>query len=325
MSGVRSLVVAADEQGLRLDRWFRRHFPGLPHARLEKFLRKGQIRIDGQRAKAGLRLEAGQQIRVPPFEGGTKPPARRTPGPVAASEAKALRARVLYKDDEVLAIDKPAGLAVQGGTKTLRHLDGMLAALSFEKKERPKLVHRLDKDTSGVLVLARSAAAAAWLTEAFRNKTVRKVYWALVCGVPRPEQGEIALPLAKRTAGKGEQVAADDEGKFARTLYAVLDTAGRKVAWLALMPLTGRTHQLRVHCATKETPILGDGKYGGAAARLEGADIAKRLHLHAAEIELPHPRKGRVRIAAPLPEELRASWAAFGFEVPPKTNPFKDV
>ncbi|MGB1548131.1 MAG: pseudouridine synthase, partial [Alphaproteobacteria bacterium] len=219
MSGVRSLVVTADEKGLRLDRWFRRHFPELTHGHLEKLLRKGEIRIDGQRAKAGLRLEAGQRIRVPPFKGSAKPAPSRAHPPVSAADAKALRQRVLYKDDDILAIDKPAGLAVQGGTKTMHHLDGMLDALCFEKKERPRLVHRLDKETSGVLVLARTAGAAARLAAAFRGKTIRKVYWALVRGVPKPEEGEVALPLAKRAVGGGEQVIADDEGKRARTFY----------------------------------------------------------------------------------------------------------
>ena len=338
MERVRCRVVTVDEKALRLDRWFRRHFPELTHARLEKLLRKGEVRVDGQRAKAGLRLEAGQRVRIPPLGGGSKPPPRRKSPQVTASDAKALRKRVLYKDEEVIAIDKPAGLAVQGGTKTMRHVDGMLEALRFGKKERPRLVHRLDKDTSGVLVLARSPAAAAWLTAAFRDKTVRKIYWALVRGIPKPDREEIALPLVKRAIGplaeraigplaeraidKGERVVADDgEGKAARTLYAVLDKAGRKAAWLALMPLTGRTHQLRVHCAAKGTPILGDGKYGGPAARLEGAGIAKRLHLHAWEIELPHPRKGKIRITAPLPEALRASWAALGFDPKLKATP----
>ncbi len=330
MERVRFRVVTVDEKALRLDRWFRRHFPELTHARLEKLLRKGEVRVDGQRAKAGLRLEAGQRVRIPPLGGGSKPPPRRKSPQVTASDAKALRKRVLYKDEEVIAIDKPAGLAVQGGTKTMRHVDGMLEALRFGKKERPRLVHRLDKDTSGVLVLARSPAAAAWLTAAFRDKTVRKIYWALVRGIPKPDREEIALPLVKRAIGplaeraigKGERVVADDgEGKAARTLYAVLDKAGRKAAWLALMPLTGRTHQLRVHCAAKGTPILGDGKYGGPAARLEGAGIAKRLHLHAWEIELPHPRKGKIRITAPLPEALRASWAALGFDPKLKATP----
>lgn len=326
MSGVRFRVVTTDEKAIRLDRWFRRHFPELTHAHLEKLLRKGEIRVNGQRAKAGLRLETGQRVRVPPLCGSPKTFTKRAPSQVAASDAKALRERVLYKDEELIAIDKPAGLAVQGGTKTMRHVDGMLEALRFGKKERPRLVHRLDKDTSGVLVLARSAAAASWLTAAFRNKTIRKIYWALVCGVPIPDQAEIALPIMKRTVGERERVVADrSKGKAARTLYAVLDKAGSKAAWLALMPLTGRTHQLRVHCAAKGTPVLGDNKYGGTAERFEGTGIVRRLHLHAIEIELLHPQKGKVRITAPLPEDLCESWAALGFDPKLKVNPFKNV
>ncbi|PCJ59876.1 MAG: RNA pseudouridine synthase [Rhodospirillaceae bacterium] len=316
MSEVRFLIVEADEKALRLDRWFRRYFPELSHTLLEKLLRKGQVRVDGQRAKAGLRLEEGQKIRVPPFQvNAHRRPVRKTL-PVSAGDAKRLRESILYQDEDVLVLNKPAGLAVHGGTKTLRHLDGMLEVLRFEKEDRPRLVHRLDRDTSGVLVLARTPAAAAWLTKAFREKTVRKIYWALVGGVPRPETGEMTMALAKRPVGKGEQVVADAAGgKAAKTQYAVLDKAGRKVAWLALMPLTGRTHQLRVHCAAKEVPILGDFKYGGPEARFDGKGIAGRLHLHAYEIEFMHPRKGKIRVVAPLPEDLRASWEAFGFDL----------
>ncbi len=322
MSGVRICIVEEDEKAIRLDRWFRRHFPELSHIHLEKLLRKGQVRVDGQRAKAGFRLEAGQKIRVPPFSAGSGPRPKREPLPISALDAKWLRESVLYKDEDVIAIQKPSGLAVQGGTKTSRHLDGMLEALRFGKKERPRLVHRLDRDTSGVLVLARSAAAAVWLGVAFREKTVRKIYWALVRGVPKPEAGEIAMALAKRPVGKKERVTADAAGKAAKTQYAVLDKAGQKVAWLALMPLTGRTHQLRVHCAEKETPILGDIKYGGVDAQFEGKGIAKRLHLHAVELEFTHPRKGRVLITAPLPDDLQASWDAFGFDPKAAKNPF---
>ncbi|MEW5703091.1 MAG: RluA family pseudouridine synthase [Pseudomonadota bacterium] len=325
MPKVHSRGVAADEGGLRLDRWFRRHFPELPHTHLERLLRKGEVRVDGRRAKAGLRLESGQTIRIPPLRTVERPSQEVRPAPSAA-EAKALRARVLYKDADILAIDKPAGLAVQGGTKTRHHLDGMLEALRFEKKERPRLVHRLDRETSGVLVLARTPSAAAWLAAAFREKTaMRKVYWALVRGVPRPPRGEITAPLAKLAHGKHERVVASAaEGKVARTRYAVLDQAGQKAAWLALLPLTGRTHQLRVHCATLGVPILGDYKYGGSAARIEGAGLAKRLHLHARAIEFPHPKKGKVRILAPLPEDLLASWACFGFDPAFKGDPFAD-
>jgi 23S rRNA pseudouridine955/2504/2580 synthase len=314
MAGVETIAVAPDEAGLRLDRWFRRRYPQVTHGRLEKWLRSGQIRLDGRRVKAGIRLEAGQTIRVPPLGEETPPALRRRPSPVVAdAEARALEARVLHRDDHVLVIDKPPGLAVQGGTGTHRHLDAMLDALRFGG-DRPRLVHRLDKDTSGVLVLARTAAAAAALARAFRSREARKLYWAVVVGEPRPPVGRISLPLAKRPGRHGERMEPDAEaGLRAVTEYRTVERAGRRAAWLALEPLTGRTHQLRVHCAALGTPILGDGKYGGAAAVLEGKQISRKLHLHARGIEIPHPAGGVLAVTAPLPEHMRATWLFLGF------------
>ena len=314
MTGVETIAVEADEAGLRLDRWFRRHYPQVTHGRLEKWLRSGQIRLDGRRVKAGIRLEAGQTVRVPPL-GGEKPPALRDrPSPaVPDAEAKALEARVLHRDDHVLVIDKPPALAVQGGTGTRRHLDAMLDALRFGG-ERPRLVHRLDKDTSGVLVLARTATAAAALARAFRSREVHKLYWAVVVGVPRPSSGRIDLRLAKRLGRHGERMEPDTEaGLMAVTEYRIIEHAGRRAAWLLLEPLTGRTHQLRVHCAAIGTPILGDGKYGGPEAVLEGDQVSRKLHLHARWIEIPHPAGGVLAVTAPLPEHMSATWRFLGF------------
>ena len=222
---------------------------------------------------------------------------------------------MLYRDSDVIVLDKPAGLAVQGGTKTVRHLDAMLEALRFGRAERPRLVHRLDKDTSGVLLLARSANAAARLSAAFRKGAVQKLYWALVLGVPRPARGLIELPLAKRARRSGERVVVDDGGKAAATAYTVIDAAGRRMAWLALRPQSGRTHQLRVHCAALGTPILGDRKYGGASAVLPGTAAAPGLNLHARAIEFPRPDgKGDLRVVAPLPEHMRETWRRLGFD-----------
>jgi 23S rRNA pseudouridine955/2504/2580 synthase len=305
--------VAADEAELRLDRWFRRRFPQVTHNELEKWLRTGQVRIDGRRAKAGDRLSPGQAVRVPPAArtpaGLAAAPVRRAPSP---SEAQDIVKRVLHRDDAVLVIDKPAGLAVQGGSKTTRHLDGMLDALRFGG-ERPRLVHRLDKDTSGVLVLARSAAAATALTAAFASRRVSKLYWAVVVGVPPSSSGHIEQPLAKRFGALGERVSADEAGQRAVTDYTVIERAGRRAAWLALQPRTGRTHQLRAHCAFLGTPILGDGKYGGATAFLEGEGLGDRLHLHARTIRFPHPAGGEVVVSAPLPAHMRGTWQFFGF------------
>ena len=236
-------------------------------------------------------------------------PAARAP---TADEVEDLKARVLHCDDQLLVIDKPAGLAVQGGSKTSRHLDGMLDALRFDG-DRPRLVHRLDKDTSGVLMLARTARAATALTRAFASGQVRKLYWAVVVGVPAAAHGRIEQPLSKRFGAIGERMTVDEAGRPAVTDYRVIERAGRRAAWLALAPLTGRTHQLRAHCALLGTPILGDGKYGGKAAFLENEGIGERLHLHARTIRFPHPTGGEVTVSAPLPPHMRATWRFFGF------------
>ncbi len=320
MSGVAQRIVASDEAGMRLDRWFRQHYPGLGHGRLEKLLRTGQVRVEGRRVKSGQRLEAGQSIRVPPLDDTQAGrPARPEP---SDADAELARSIVLYRDDAVIAVNKPAGLAVQGGAKTSRHLDGMLDALRFGSEERPRLVHRLDRDTSGVLILARTAPAARALTASFRGKDVAKLYWAATAGVPDRDEGIIDLALSKRAgAGRtgGEAVAPDPEaGQKAVTAYRVIDRAGSRAAFLALWPKTGRTHQLRVHCAAIGHPILGDGKYGGPAAFPGGDGIASRLHLHARRLVLPHPAgRGRVDVIAPLPDHMVETWKTLGFSTRP--------
>ena len=326
MAGVETREVAHEEAGLRLDRWFGRHFPALGHGHLQKLLRTGQVRVDGGRAKANQRLEAGQRVRVPPLgtPGGATSAAPRPRAAVSREDAADLQARVLHKDAEILVIDKPAGLAVQGGAGTPKHLDAMLDALRFEAAERPRLVHRLDRDTSGCLVLARSAAAAARLGEVFRGRDATKTYWAMTVGVPRPHRGTIDAPLAKIGASDGERVrVAEKGGDRALTHYAVVEAIGRKLAWVALLPVTGRTHQLRVHMAHIGTPILGDGKYGGARAFAAEAPEARRVHLHAREIVLPRRDGGRLRVRAPLPEHMRATWGAFGLDERRDGDPFE--
>ncbi|MCA8931505.1 MAG: RluA family pseudouridine synthase [Rhodospirillaceae bacterium] len=321
MNQVRHHTIAEEDDGLRIDRWFRRHVPELGHGRLERLLRTGQVRLDGKRVRAGDRVATGQVVRVPPLgEAATaqERPASR-PKPAAADPAQAadLAARVLYRDADLLVIDKPAGLAVQGGSGTTVHLDGLLAALQFEAAEPPRLVHRLDRDTSGVLVLARHRAAARTLTAAFRSKQTRKLYWAAVVGRPHPAQGRVDQPLAKRRGGSGqEKMAADGaDGEPAVTLYRTIDHAQKTASWLALLPLTGRTHQLRAHCAALGTPILGDGKYGGAGAFLTGVDLPRRMHLHARRIVIPHPDPKRppVDVTAELPAHMRTTWSLLGF------------
>ena len=311
-----TVPVGNAEAGLRLDRWFKRHYPQVPHGLLEKWLRTGQVRLDGKRVSAGARVEAGQIVRVPPVPAPPpRPPSASRPAAPSQEDASALQRAVLYRDDDMIILDKPAGLAVQGGTGLAQHLDGMLDVLAAGG-ERPRLVHRLDKDTSGVLVLARTAASAAALGQAFRGRAVRKLYWALVVGVPAEDAGEIRAPLAKDGSAGSERVGVDRvHGAVAVTHYRVLERIGRRAAWLELEPETGRTHQLRVHCQVLGTPILGDGKYGGRAAFLNDAGIGRRLHLHARAIAVALTAKAAIAVAAPLPSHMRETWAFLGLPV----------
>ena len=317
MSGVETVTVRPEDGTARLDRWFKRHYPRLSHGHLEKLLRTGQIRVDGKRARAGDPVMPGQAIRVPPLpDRPTTPLAMKAAAKPRArpQDVALLRDAVLYRDDFAIVVNKPAGLAVQGGTNTDRHIDALLDGLRFDSSERPRLVHRLDKDTSGVLLIARNAAAASFFTRAFRDKTTRKVYWAIVVGQPNLQRGRIELALAKGGAAGRERVQADEEGKHAVTYYAVVDHAGSRASWLALLPVTGRTHQLRAHCAALGTPILGDGKYGGSNAQLPGSAAAHRLHLHARSLDMPHPQGGTLSVTAPLPPHMRRMWEFFGFD-----------
>jgi len=322
MTAVQTLSVTDDEAELRLDRWFRRHFPQIGHGRLEKLLRTGQLRVDGKRAKSNQRLEPGQIVRVPPLPDEPAPTAAERPA-VSEADARLLRDAILHIDDDVIVLNKPPGLPVQGGTGLTRHLDGMLDALTFDMPDRPRLVHRLDKDTSGVLLLGRTAKATAKLTGAFRGRTARKCYWALSVGVPQPRMGKIDAPLAKLPAEHREKMQIDEEeGRKAVTWYRVVAAAHKTAAWLELEPRTGRTHQLRAHCALLGTPIQGDSLYGGGVAMLTGGGISKKLHLHARAIRLPHPRGGTLEAVAPLPAHMQSSFAAFGFEEGEAGPPF---
>jgi 23S rRNA pseudouridine955/2504/2580 synthase len=313
---VQIITVTDDEADLRLDRWFRRHFPTLAHSLLEKWLRGGNVRVAGKRAKSNQRLISGEEIRVPPLPEGA-PPRPAEPRPVLVDEqtTRMLHRAILYKDDDVIVLDKPPGLAVQGGTGMAdNHLDAMLDALRFGSAERPKLVHRLDKDTSGVLLIGRTASATSKLAASFKSRAARKCYWALVAGVPKIRQGRIDAPLAKMSGHMGDKVQVDDdEGKRAVTYYRIVENVLRRAAWLELEPRTGRTHQLRAHCALLNTPILGDGKYGAKEAFIEGHGISRKLHLHARAIRIPHPKGGILEVMAPLPAHIAASFAFFGF------------
>jgi 23S rRNA pseudouridine955/2504/2580 synthase len=325
MTQVQLIPVEADDDDTRLDRWFRRRFPNVTNGKLQKLCRTGQVRVDGKRADGATRIVAGQVVRVPPLTGMDERSVR-TVRQVSVHDAADLRASVLYKDDWVIVIDKPFGLAVQGGTGTTRHLDGMLDALAFEG-DRPKLVHRLDRDTSGVLLLARTVLAARRLGETFRGKAARKYYWGVTVGVPDEKRGRIDAALLKKEGVRGEQVQLDEEdGKPAVSLFSVVDNAANKAAWVALWPLTGRTHQLRAHMALIGKPILGDGKYGGAAAYIASDEIGQGLHLHARRLIIPHPSgKGVIDVTAPLPAHMRETWSYFGFNPKSDGDPFAEI
>jgi 23S rRNA pseudouridine955/2504/2580 synthase len=315
MSGVQQRVVSADENELRLDKWFKKHFPSLPFGRLQKLLRGGQIRVDGGRVKAETRLLEGQGVRVPPIEIVERTSYMGSTTQVSEQDIKGLRQAILYEDKEVLVLNKPVGLAVQGGTATKKHVDGILQAMAVADGNEYRLTHRLDRDTSGVLVIAKTAKAAQHYTEMFRTNQVQKIYWAVVAGVPPIEEGYIDAPLIKAPGAKGEKMIVDfTKGKKASTYYRVIDEAFRRASWLLLAPKTGRTHQLRVHCTSMDTPILGDGKYGGKAAYVEGADVVKKLHLHARRLETVKQDGNPLIVEAPLSATMKDTFAYFGFD-----------
>ena len=313
MGEVKTLAVGEGEDGVRLDRWLRRRWPHLGQTQIHKLARGGQIRVDGARVKADTRLTAGAMVRVPPLPDGPPPKSREG---VSARDAEFARSLVLYEDDEVLVLNKPAGLAVQGGTKTTHHVDRLLSAWG-EGLDRPRLTHRLDRDTSGVLVLGKSPAAAARLSGGFARRKAQKTYGAIVEGNPRPVDGIIELPLAKTGVGDRELVTPvdpkDPRAQPAVTEFVTVSRAGPRAAWLALRPQTGRTHQLRAHMLALGHPILGDPKYNNPRS-LEASGPLK-LQLHARRLTIPHPSRGLIDIEAPLSPEMSAGFTRFGFDV----------
>ena len=308
-----SAIVAEEDDGIRLDRWFKRHRPGTPHALIARWARSGELTIEGRKADVSDRIEAGQTIAMPVPPAAPSGPRPRKEKALSPADVALAEAMVIHRDKSALVLDKPPGLATQGGTKTDSHVDGLLGALQGDAAVRPKLVHRLDKDTSGALLVARTPRAAAWFAKAFSNRSARKTYWAIVVGVPDIAQGEIDLPLAKQPGSGGEKMHVDEKGLPSKSRYRVIERAGNSAAWVELQPLTGRTHQLRVHMAAIGHPIVGDGKYGGKGAFLTGT-ISRKLHLHSRRLRIDHPDGGAIDISAPLPPHFAESLEALGFD-----------
>ncbi len=316
-AGVQTVAVTADESGMRVDRFLEARFPGLSFSHIQRIIRKGELRVNGRRAQPKDRLLAGQAVRIPPLR--LDAPREHAPANAAEEDTRNfLKSITLFEDADVLVLNKPMGLAVQGGSGTTRHLDGMLEVMRDPKGQRPRLVHRLDKDTAGCLLVAKTRFAAAALAKTFRSRAARKIYWALVAGVPKPRQGRISTYLAKeeredeslmRVARHGEEGAS-----HAVTYYAVVETAARELSWLSLKPVTGRTHQLRAHMAHIGHPIVGDPKYFSKENWQLPGGLQNRLHLLARRIVAPHPRGGVIDATAPLPPHMLQSWNLLGFD-----------
>ncbi|MCA3564530.1 MAG: RluA family pseudouridine synthase [Methylocystis sp.] len=359
MSGVFLRTVGRDEGGMRLDRWFKINYPDLAFGHLQKILRSGQVRLDGKRVKGDVRIETGQQVRIPPFSpkgeaiaapaesasrrAGRPDETRVAPslgrrqagepgysrgGETRMGDGDFLRSLILYEDSDVFVFNKPFGLAVQGGSGLTRHLDGMLPALASQRGDIPRLVHRLDRDTTGVLVVARTRRAAAELGAAFRSRSTKKIYWALCAGVPRVKQGRISTFLAKGEDEKGDQkmkvVQQGGEATHSLTYYAVVDQSAQKLSWLSLRPVTGRTHQLRVHTAEMGHPIVGDPKYFNVENWELPGGIQKRLHLHARRLMMPLPSGKLLDVTAPLPQHMQQTWNLLGLDAK-QYDPIEDA
>ncbi|MES5488860.1 RluA family pseudouridine synthase [Bradyrhizobium sp. INPA03-11B] len=314
---VQTVVVSADENGMRVDRFLEARFPGLSFSHIQRIVRKGELRVNGKRADSKDRLEEGQSVRIPPLRLDTP----KTSGTLSEAEAKTLQAlkdMTLYEDDDVLVLNKPAGLAVQGGSGMTRHVDQMLEVMRDAKGQKPRLVHRIDRETSGCLLIAKTRFAASFLTGAFRHRSARKIYWALVAGVPKPKQGRISTYLAKEESEEDSimRIAehGDEGASHAVTYYAVVEASATKLAWVSLKPVTGRTHQLRAHMAHIDHAIVGDPKYFNKENWQLPGGLQNRLHLLARRIVIPHPRGGVIDVSAPLPPHMLQSWNLLGLE-----------
>ena len=326
MTAVQLITVTEDEGESRLDRWMKKHFPQITQGAIEKMCRKGEIRVDKGRVKASDRVAPGMEIRIPPLPDAPAPE-YEPDGKISKTDAQMIQDCVLWKDEHMIVLNKPAGLPSQGGSgQGERHVDGLAEALKFGYKDKPKLVHRLDKDTSGILMLARTDRVARRLSEALRHREARKIYWALVAGAPNPKQGSVKFGLMKAAMGRGDEkmicihpakMADYPDAKRAQTDFFTLWFLSNRMSWMALEPVTGRTHQLRAHMAELGHPIIGDGKYGGSTAENmgdgwgagTGGDMSRKLHLHARMLTIEHPVTGKIMtFTAPLPEHMAKTW-----------------
>ncbi len=321
---VETIEVQEPDAGMRLDRWFKAHFPEVSYTYLQKLLRTGQVRVDAKRVEANVRLEVGSQIRVPKIvrlpKNEITSPALKAALLVSKGDRDAIEKMIIFEDEDVLVLNKPYGLAVQGGTGTKRHIDGMLAGMQDRFGDRPRLVHRLDRDTTGVLLVAKHRNAAAKLARIFQTRAASKTYWALVKGVPHPNEGRIEAALVKAGGPDGDRVrkaqpGEQDKAMHATSEYRVIDRVGRKAAWVELSPITGRQHQLRAHMDIIGHPICGDPKYEGGMA-LPAENMEPKLHLHARRLRIPHPSgRGHIDVVAPLPVHMKTTWDLLGLSI----------
>ena len=318
MSSVETVAVSDDESGMRIDRWFKSHYPQLNHIQLQKLLRSGQVRADGKRVKADFRIASGTQIRVPPLQRPETRAPSKASGVTTPDEARAfLKSITLFENNDVLVFNKPYGLAVQGGSGLTYHLDGLLRSLTDRKGQMPRLVHRLDRDTSGVILIAKNRRTAAAMGELFKQRETEKTYWALCYGVPKPAVGYISTFLIKEKNEEG-----DDQMRIARhgekgaqhavSEYRVIENIAQRLSWVELKPVTGRTHQLRVHMAYLGHPILGDPKYFDIENWNLPGGIQNKLHLHARHLLIEEEKAGKVDVTAPLPPHMVQSWNLLG-------------
>ncbi|AXS41022.1 RluA family pseudouridine synthase [Breoghania sp. L-A4] len=316
MSGIDTRTVTSDEAGMRLDRWFKSHYPGLGFGQLQKLLRTGQVRVDGGRVKTDARVAEGQKVRIPPIGVDAVRAENAAPRRVSSDDREAIEGMILFEDKSLMVLNKPAGLSVQGGSGTTRHIDGMLETYRDKSGDKPRLVHRIDKDTAGCLVVAKTRKSAQALTKAFRARSARKIYWALVKGVPKPHQGKISTFLARDEDNEKMAIVrhGEDDAQHAVTYYAVVDHAGQNLSWVSFKPVTGRTHQLRLHAAHIGCPIIGDPKYFNIENWEFPGGMQNKLHLLARRIVIPHPGGGKLDVTAPLPPHMQQSWNLLGFD-----------